>query len=244
MRQTLGEIEVGALVRENRQLIRQGNYAAAVERNEAVLAKAGNMPPGDAALYNLGLIYADPENKLGDINKSYDFFARLEEQFPSSRFVEEARTWGGLLEMMRECKQRQLSALQQKNIEPVAVSPAPVAVSPPPVAVSPPLNEKRELVDARGFEAAVAENLKLFANNREKLGDDQAFYRLGLLYAHYENPKKDYKMAMHFMKGLVAEYPDSPLVEEARIWIGVFDVIEKLQQVDVEVDEKKKEFIQ
>jgi hypothetical protein len=30
-------------------------------------------------------------------------------------------------------------------------------------------------------------------------------------------------------------------VEEAKIWIGVFETMEKVKQIDIEIEEKKKE---
>jgi len=36
------------------------------------------------------------------------------------------------------------------------------------------------------------------------------------------------------------EYPNSPLAEEAKIWAGVLQVIEKLKQVDIDIEERRK----
>jgi hypothetical protein len=40
---------------------------------------------------------------------------------------------------------------------------------------------------------------------------------------------------------LIDRDPQSPLVEQAKIWIGVLNVIEKSKQVDIEIEEMKKE---
>ncbi len=37
------------------------------------------------------------------------------------------------------------------------------------------------------------------------------------------------------------EFPHSPLIEEARIWVSVLQAFEKAKQVDIEIEEKKKE---
>jgi hypothetical protein len=37
------------------------------------------------------------------------------------------------------------------------------------------------------------------------------------------------------------EFPGSPFVEEAKIWVSVLQVFEKSKQVDLDIEEKKKE---
>jgi len=39
---------------------------------------------------------------------------------------------------------------------------------------------------------------------------------------------------------LEREFPRSPLVEEAKIWVGVLQAFEKAKQVDLEIEEMKK----
>jgi len=64
---------------------------------------------------------------------------------------------------------------------------------------------------------------------------------MGLVYLHYRNAQKNYEKARAQFERLLREYPDSSFAEEARIWSGVLQVIEKLKQVDLEIEEKKKE---
>jgi TolA-binding protein len=100
--------------------------------------------------------------------------------------------------------------------------------------------------DAAGspdFEGAIAADQELLARSGDR-PPAAVLYRLGLLSAHYANPKKDYKKAAAYLQRLVDQCPDSLLVDEARIWLGVFDVIDRIQQVDREIEEKKKEFSQ
>ncbi len=69
---------------------------------------------------------------------------------------------------------------------------------------------------------------------------DVALFDLGLVYAHYANPKKDYKKSLGNFSRLVKEYPGSPLAEEAKIWVNVLETMEKTKRVDIELDEMKK----
>ena len=64
---------------------------------------------------------------------------------------------------------------------------------------------------------------------------------MGLVYAHPKNPKKDNKRAIAFFNRVVKSYPDSPWTEQAKIWVGVLDGVEKLKQVDIEIEEKKRD---
>jgi hypothetical protein len=42
---------------------------------------------------------------------------------------------------------------------------------------------------------------------------------------------------------LIKQFPDSPLAEEARIWLGLFETLEKIQQIDIEIEQQKRELI-
>jgi len=70
---------------------------------------------------------------------------------------------------------------------------------------------------------------------------DELLFSLGLLYAHPENPKKNYKKSLAFFKRVINEYPRSVCAAEAKIWAGVLEDIEKAAKVDLEIEQKKKE---
>jgi hypothetical protein len=84
---------------------------------------------------------------------------------------------------------------------------------------------------------------------------DEALFNMGLIFAHYGYPKRDYKKSLDLFKRLVKVFPQSPLVGQAKIWIGLLQenerlnieveelnkTIKKSKQIDIEIDEKKKE---
>ena len=70
---------------------------------------------------------------------------------------------------------------------------------------------------------------------------DEALYNLGLIYAHIDNPAKDYEKSQKYFHVLIEEFPDSELAEEGRIWLGLFETIEKIQQIDVDIEQQKKQ---
>jgi hypothetical protein len=40
---------------------------------------------------------------------------------------------------------------------------------------------------------------------------------------------------------LIDTFPQSELADQARVWVNVLQTIEKTKQVDIEIEEKKKE---
>ncbi len=95
---------------------------------------------------------------------------------------------------------------------------------------------------ARGdFEGAMRESQDILARSPITPPGDEALMNMGLISAHYANPKRDYKKALGYFMRIEKEFPRSPLVEEARIWVGVLHAFEKAQQVDIEIEKKKKE---
>jgi hypothetical protein len=70
---------------------------------------------------------------------------------------------------------------------------------------------------------------------------------LGLIYANFGNPQRDLEKSLDFFKRLIKNYPKSPLVEQAKIWVGTLEenealnkVIQKLKQVDIEIEEMRR----
>ena len=77
---------------------------------------------------------------------------------------------------------------------------------------------------------------------------DQALFHVGLIYAYVENPQRDFGKALGSFKKILKDYPKSPLADEAKVWAGMLQenekltqVIEKTKQVDISVEEKKRE---
>jgi hypothetical protein len=91
------------------------------------------------------------------------------------------------------------------------------------------------------FEGAMKENLDILSRPSKTQQGDAALMNLGLINAHYANPKKDYKKALGFFMRVDKEFPGSPFVEEAKIWVSVLQAFEKSKQVDLDIEEKKKE---
>jgi outer membrane protein assembly factor BamD (BamD/ComL family) len=73
-------------------LLDQGHYEESLKENQRVLSLHDNIPPGDEALFNVGLIYAHHKYPQKDYQKSLDYFKRLMDAFPQSPLAGQAET--------------------------------------------------------------------------------------------------------------------------------------------------------
>jgi tetratricopeptide (TPR) repeat protein len=123
---------------------------------------------------------------------------------------------------------------------------------------------------ARGdFEGSLKEHQKALSLSGENRPGDEALFQIGVIYAHPDNPKKDYEKSLDQFKRLIKNYPESPRLDEARIWAGILQehqklkqandrlsqaneklnqsienlnqLIQKSKQVDIQIEEKKRE---
>jgi len=127
----------------------------------------------------------------------------------------------------------------------------------------------QRLLARRDFEGSLNEHQKAISLSGKNSPGDEALFQIGLIYAHPENPKKNYETSLDQFKRLIKDYPESPLVDEARIWIGILQenqklkqtndrlsqaneklnqtienlnqLIQKSKQVDIQIEEKKRE---
>jgi tetratricopeptide (TPR) repeat protein len=148
-------------------------------------------------------------------------------------------------------------ALSQKEV-PKASAPVPeVVLEPRPLPEPPPvIEEPKEALERReaneylisaqnllakgDYEGSLRESQRVLALLKDEPPADTAIFNMGLVYAHPKNPKKDNKRAISFFSRVIKGYPDSPWVEQAKIWVGVLDGVEKLKQVDLEIEERKR----
>ena len=94
-----------AILERAAQLCRQRDYDGALRENERVLSLSGKNPPGDRALFNMGLIYAHSENPKRDYEKASQFLQRMIRDYPRSSLADEARTWARVLQESEKSRQ-------------------------------------------------------------------------------------------------------------------------------------------
>ncbi len=97
--------EVREYLLHGQKLLALGDYEGSLQVCQKVLSLFSNRPPGDEALFNMGLIYAHAKNPKKDYGKSLQFFERLMKDFPESQWVEQARVWTGVMRDNRKLYQ-------------------------------------------------------------------------------------------------------------------------------------------
>jgi len=70
-------------------------------------------------------------------------------------------------------------------------------------------------------------SLKAFANAAEVARDqapaDAAWYKMGLIYLHPHNPRKDLHLAIGSFSRVFSRFPESAWADQAKIWVSVLN---------------------
>jgi len=251
-----------------RRLFRQGNFEASFKENQKALEWAGENFPADRALFNMGVIYAHGANPKKDPGKSIGYFRRVAEEFPESPLAEESQAWIGLLQRnlnlvkdLVDLTQENVSLIQENaslNQESTSLNQENARLS--QMAERHRLQEEtvlsardhfqraQKFFDQGNFEAALEENQKVLSASGKNNPKDRALFQIGLIYAASRNPKRDLDKSLSFFLRLVKEYPQSPFTDEAKTWIDLLQenqklnrMIEKSKEVDIAIEEKKRE---
>jgi tetratricopeptide (TPR) repeat protein len=86
-------------------LLQQGDFNGSLRAFETVAAIAQDQPPGDAANYHMGLVFAHWQNPKRDRAKAMAAFSRVIARFPDSPWAGQAKIWIGVLSEAEESKQ-------------------------------------------------------------------------------------------------------------------------------------------
>jgi TolA-binding protein len=204
-----------------KRLVTEGSFNDALRENERISVIFNDEPPGDRALFNMGLIYAHQDNPERDYEKSRNCFAYLMKKFPESSLADESAIWVSILDLINMSEQGKIyrnSEIEERDKE---------------------ISDLKQLV-ANQMLITGGDYKKTFSHNGRNIEGDEVLFNMGLLYANNENPEKSFKKSHDFFLRLIKEYPQSPLFEQAKIWLGVLNIIEKSKQVDIEIEKKKK----
>jgi len=196
-----------------RFLARNGDFDQALLENRQALDRFPDKPPGDAALYGMGLVLADNENPGRNQRQALDFFRRLRDDFPQSPLAVEAGIWTRLLE--NELAPERISYVHLERI--------------------------KTLTRRGNFHQALVESRQVLQRFPDKPPGDAALFGMGLVQVHFANPQKDYKKALELFTRLKNEYPNSPFKEESKTWIGILKRMEQAARVDIEIEERTKQ---
>jgi tetratricopeptide (TPR) repeat protein len=244
------QVEASRYLQRSKRLLAQGDYQGAFNDNIRILSLAIHRPPEDEALFNMGWISAHPGNPKKDYKKSIFFFKKLLKEFPQSAWGERTKIWVGILEENEKLNQtieafnrmNEKSKEIDKKIEEWEQAREPFLLS-------------QKLLAEGNYEGALKENQRILSLSGQNPPGDEALFNIGLIHAHPGNTKKDYGKSLAFFRRLIKEYPQSSCFEQAKIWVGILQdnerlsrsieelsqVLEKSKQVDIEIEEKKRE---
>ena len=218
------------------ELFARGDYAGALRENQAVVSAFDKKPPGDRALFSMGLIYAHHDNPQRDYKQSRAYFKKLIEDYPKSALAGQADMWVHVIDDI-EKEKRIARELEKKQVEKKPESREQAACRN--------LQHGQEPLIKGDYQESLRENQKALSLLDKKVpGGDRTLFTMGLMYVHYDNPERDYRKSMEYFTRLVEDYPRSELVEQAKIWVNILDIIEKEKQVDIELEQKKKDLEQ
>ena len=103
------------------------------------------------------------------------------------------------------------------------------------------------LLSQRNFDGALSEFQKVLSLPPDKSLKDEALFDMGLVFAHLGNPHRDVEKSVEFFKRLINHYPKSALTEQAKMWVGILEenerlnqVIQRMKQVDIEIEEMRR----
>lgn len=96
----------------------------------------------------------------------------------------------------------------------------------------------RKLFIQGDFEGSLRENQMIVSFYHDRSSADEALFMMGLIHAHSANPKKDIGKSFDLMKRLVREYPNSIFAQQAKAWIGIFQLNEKISKENEKISKE------
>jgi tetratricopeptide (TPR) repeat protein len=91
----------------------------------------------------------------------------------------------------------------------------------------------QKLLAQKNYDAALEAYQKVLTLSPHKPPEDQALFNMGLAYAHFGNPKRNYKKSIDLFLRVLNDYPQSHLAVEAKIWVGVLlESVESTRRVE------------
>jgi outer membrane protein assembly factor BamD (BamD/ComL family) len=95
------------------------------------------------------------------------------------------------------------------------------------------------LFKEKRYNDAITAYRKVLHNYPDSSWAADARYRLALALAFYDNPQKDYHLAVQEFEEFLKLYPKHENAQEAQNWREVLKSIEALKQLDIKHEEKR-----
>jgi hypothetical protein len=112
-----------------RDRMKSGDYSGALKEYNEIFKRYPHKSPGDKALFEMGILFAYPDNPKRDSSRALGYFKWLVKDFPDSPLTRESLAWidtlnrvienegriKDLLEKNSAC-QEQINSLEKKNM--------------------------------------------------------------------------------------------------------------------------------
>jgi tetratricopeptide (TPR) repeat protein len=221
------------------------NYDSALSEYQKVLSLSPPNPLEDEALFNMGIIYAHFGNPKRDYQKSLNLFLKILNDFHESPLIEQSKIWVGIL-IEKMGSDKKIEKLKE-TIKELEKAKQLEGKSEDYWENREHLIRSQKLLAQGNYEGAIAENQKALSQPDSKSSKDEALFNLGLIYAHFGNPQKDIGKSLEYFKRLIKNYPKSPFIEQVKILVGILEeneelnhLIQKLKEVDIDIEEMKR----
>ncbi|HOC45144.1 MAG: tetratricopeptide repeat protein [Syntrophorhabdaceae bacterium] len=106
---------VAVELKEARQLLARGDYESSLKTYRKIFEDYRGTPTAGEALYNIGIVFADPENRNKDHHRSVESFRRLVKEYPRNPRAVEAGIWIGILTENAKLKQTASEAVKESS---------------------------------------------------------------------------------------------------------------------------------
>ncbi|OGW18809.1 MAG: hypothetical protein A3G93_13505 [Nitrospinae bacterium RIFCSPLOWO2_12_FULL_45_22] len=83
------------------QLYQQKQFSLAVQENLNIIERFPQSPEAEKALYNLGLIYTNPENPAKNYTKALEYFGMIYNNNSKSPLAQESKNWLAILVILQ-----------------------------------------------------------------------------------------------------------------------------------------------
>jgi tetratricopeptide (TPR) repeat protein len=107
----------------------------------------------------------------------------------------------------------------------------------------------QKLLAHRNYDGALEEYQKVLFLPSPKSLEDEALFNMGLVYAHFGNPKRNYEKSLNLFLKILNDYPETHLLEQTKILVGVLlenletnKKFEKLKEIVKDKEERKEKF--
>ena len=230
----------------------EGKYEQSLQVYREILAAYPQESPGDLALREIASILIQPGRSQKSYREALDTWSKIPKYFPRSPYTEEAGVWIGLLteyvdlqsQLEKEKSQFLKTKIQGEEIKARLEDCKNKLEEIKPEQKNPAMElilRNQKLLAHKDFDRAMEENQTTYSKTGNKPPADEALYTLGLVQAHADNPNKDYPKAIAYFNKLLKEFPRSWRAEDARAWIKTIELSERSKQIDLEIEQKRKQ---